>query len=118
MCSRLTTPAWPLWLLRAMVGGARNREAALEEPDRIVESVCRFLGPILGITGAPDTTRVIVHDPAIPQYDLRHPARVRRIDEEIQRLPRLAVTGAAYKGVSVNHLVANAAAVVRRLVPA
>ena len=102
-------------LLRAMVGGARNRPAALEEPARIVDSVHEFLGPILGIRGAPTATQVIVCDPAIPQYDLGHPERVRRIEEELRGIPRFAVAGNSYKGVSVNHLVAHAAEVARRV---
>jgi oxygen-dependent protoporphyrinogen oxidase len=101
--------------LRAMVGGARNREAALREPDRTIASVQDFLRPILGIAGEPDAVHTIRWDRAIPQYDVRHPARVERIERELAELPGLAATGAAYRGVSVNHLVAGAPAVLDRL---
>ncbi len=101
-------------LLRVMVGGSRNPEAALRPPEAVVESAVAALQPILGIEGEPVATRCVVHADAIPQYDVGHPARLRRIETNLAALPGLQLAGASYRGVSVNSLVGEAGAVAER----
>jgi oxygen-dependent protoporphyrinogen oxidase len=102
-------------LLRAMVGGSRNPDAASRPPDVIVANALEVLRPILGIDGDPLVRRFAVHRDAIPQYDLAHPERMRRIDRALEALPGLHLAGASYRGVSVNHLVGEAAAIAAKV---
>ncbi|MCA9751264.1 MAG: protoporphyrinogen oxidase [Gemmatimonadetes bacterium] len=102
-------------MLRAMVGGARNAEAVAQDPERIVAQARGFLEPLLAAGSEPVASRCVVWPAAIPQYDVAHPARVERIRRALDALDGLDVTGAAYSGVSVNHLVASASTVADRL---
>ncbi|HME89819.1 MAG TPA: protoporphyrinogen oxidase, partial [Myxococcaceae bacterium] len=45
---------------------------------------------------------------AIPQYNVGHLARVRRIDESGSRIPGLFLTGNSYRGVGINDCIRNA----------
>jgi len=101
-------------LLRAMVGGARNAEAALRPPDVITANALKALRPLLGLEGDPLTTRCVAHKGAIPQYDLGHPERLRKIERALDALPGLHLAGSAYRGVAVNHLVGQAADIAER----
>jgi oxygen-dependent protoporphyrinogen oxidase len=96
-------------LLRILVGGARNPEAARQPPEAIVESALHAIRPILGVEGEPEITRCIAHRNAIPQYDLGHLDRLSKLDRERDKLPGLHLAGAAYHGVAVNYLVAEGA---------
>jgi oxygen-dependent protoporphyrinogen oxidase len=101
-------------LLRAMLGGTRNPDAASRPPDVIVANALEALRPILGIDGDPHETHCVAHGDAIPQYDLAHPDRLRRIERALEALPGLHLAGASYRGVSVNHLVGEAKAIAAR----
>jgi oxygen-dependent protoporphyrinogen oxidase len=102
-------------LLRAMLGGTRNPDAVSRPPDVIIANALEALRPILGIEGDPLVRRFAVHRDAIPQYDLAHPERLRRIEAALAGLPGLHLAGASYRGVSVNHLVGEAAAIAAKV---
>ncbi len=95
-------------LLRTLVGGARNPQATERPEEEIVKSAVDALRPLLDLAGDPASVRCVVWPGAIPQYDVRHPERLRTIEKELRRLPGLHLAGAALRGVSVNHLVADA----------
>lgn len=89
-------------LLRTIVGGARNPEIAGLPADELVEVVRGELRSILGID-APVVFREVFQWPvAIPQYNVGHRERVRRIDEALAPHPGVVVTGNAYRGVGIN----------------
>ncbi len=89
-------------LLRTIVGGARNPEIAGLPADELVEVVRGELRSILGIE-APVVFREVFQWPvAIPQYNVGHRERVRRIDEALAPHPGVVVTGNAYRGVGIN----------------
>ena len=89
-------------LLRTIVGGARNPEIAALPADELVEVVRGELRSILGIE-APVVFREVFPWPvAIPQYNVGHRERVRRIDEAISPHTGLVITGNAYRGIGIN----------------
>ena len=95
-------------LLRGFVGGATN-EAVLERPDAaLTELVFEELATVLGITGTPLLTRVYRWPRATPQYNVGHLARVAEIDERLQRLPGLYLTGSGYRGTGLPDCIADA----------
>ena len=95
-------------LLRSMVGGARTPEFALLPDEQLISRVCGDLQDILGVNAEPDFIRIFRHQRAIPQYNVGHAARLKAIDERLQKHPGLVLTGNAFKGVSLNDCVVNA----------
>jgi oxygen-dependent protoporphyrinogen oxidase len=89
-------------LMRAMIGGARASEKALESDDRLVDTVLSELGRIVGIKGDPEFVRVFKHEKAIPQYNVGHAALLKRISAALVRHNGLYLHGNSYEGIGVN----------------
>ena len=104
-------------LLRSMVGGARTPELALLPDAQLLGKVQSDLKDILGIGVEPDFIRIFRHDKAIPQYLVGHAARLRTIEEKLQRHPGLVLTGNAFRGVSLNDCVVNAQKTAQAIMP-
>jgi oxygen-dependent protoporphyrinogen oxidase len=100
-----------------MVGGARQPELFGLEEAELVGSVRKDLERVLGLTSAPSFQRVVRWPRGIPQYNVGHLARVRRIEEAVSRLPGLMVTGNAYRGVGLNDCVRNSTALALSQLP-
>lgn len=99
-------------MLRVMLGGARHPEAAKADPETLVARARQFLEPRLEIAAPPSATGTAAHLQAIPQYGTEHPARWADLRRRSAELRGFALAGAAYGGVAVNHLVADATRVV------
>ncbi len=93
--------------LRVMLGGALDPDVVAAGSSEIVEIAAREVGEILRVGGEPIDARVFAHHAAIPQYRLGHQARLAAVDAQLRRHPNLFVTGAAYRGASVNDCIAN-----------
>ena len=104
-------------LLRSMVGGARTPELALLPDEQLISKVRSDLQDILGLKAEPDFIRIFRHTRAIPQYLVGHAARLKSIDDKLQKHPGLVLTGNAFKGVSLNDCVVNAWKTAQLLVP-
>jgi len=94
--------------LRVLVGGARDPEVVGRSAERLTELVLGEMGPILGLKGEPVARRVYRYTQGIPQYNVGHAKRLRRIDGWLRQLPGLFLTGNAYRGVGINDCVAEA----------
>ena len=105
-------------LLRTMVGGARSPELAEQPEQRLLDSVLGELKEMLDLRAEPEFVSLYRHARAIPQYLVGHAARLARIDEELNRFPRLILTGNAYRGVSLNDCVLNAGKTAERVLSA
>lgn len=103
-------------LLRGFVGRAGNEEPAFLPDERVIEVVRRDLAEITGLTAEPLFARVYRWHDAMPQYLVGHQARLKRIDAEMARLPRLALVGAAYHGVGIPDCISHARATAQALV--
>jgi len=88
-------------VVRCYVGGAGD-EDVLDAPDEdIVEACARHLGAVLDVP-APVAWRVHRWWRAMPQYELGHLDRVRRIRDELPA--GIVVVGSAFDGVGVSDL--------------
>jgi oxygen-dependent protoporphyrinogen oxidase len=87
-------------LVRAMLGGAVDPEAVALDDDALLELVTGELARIFKIGAAPVFSHIARWPRAIPQYDLGHVARVRRIENEVRRVPGLFLAGNALHGVA------------------
>lgn len=96
---------WPhavapgLTLLRASVG--RAGEPVTLDDDELVTAVHEELTPLLRLTHKPRDAFVARWDDALPQYALGHLDRVDAVEQAVDRVPGLAVAGAAYRGVGI-----------------
>lgn len=89
-------------LLRALVGGARDPEAAEYDDQALLDLVRYDLATAMGIEASPELVRIYRHPRAIPQYTLGHLHRVRLLRQRVERLPGLFLHGNGYRGVALN----------------
>jgi protoporphyrinogen/coproporphyrinogen III oxidase len=89
-------------LLTSLVGGARRPELVAKTDGELVDLCRADLGRALGLSGSPVYARVVRHERAIPQVEVGHASRLGAIEEARKAWPRLALCGAAYRGVSVD----------------
>ena len=89
-------------LLRALVGGARDPEAAEYDDDALLDLVRYDLATTMGIDAAPEMVRIYRHPRAIPQYTLGHLERLRAMRLRLEGLPGLFLHGNGYRGVALN----------------
>jgi oxygen-dependent protoporphyrinogen oxidase len=87
-------------LLRAMLGGAVDPEAGAADEETLLAWTFDDLRRLLGIESAPRFTHVHRWERAIPQYELGHGERVRRIESAAARRPGLFLAGNALHGVA------------------
>lgn len=113
--------AWPAasapdtFVLRASIGRIGEDEL-LARPDRhLVRSAIAELHRAVGPMGEPLATRVTRWDRGLPQYGVGHRDRITRIREATDKLPALALCGAAYEGVGVAACVATGRTAARQI---
>ncbi len=94
-------------LMRAMVGGDRQPQLAMESPEKLVEMVRKDLAITMGISAPPILVQVFQHEKGIPQYVVGHSARLERIEGYLKELPGLFLNSNAYRGIGLNDCVSN-----------
>ena len=95
-------------LFRTMVGGARSSRLAELPDEQLLDRVRSDLREIMGLSAEPEYVKIYRHEKAIPQYLVGHAARLDAIEQQLQALPGLILTGNAFRGVSLNDCVLNA----------
>ena len=95
-------------LLTNMIGGRLDPAADELDERQLREQVMRDIDPLVGLNGEPVFTRVFRWARGIPQYELGHLERMRRVHEDVARVPGLHVGGNSVVGVSFNHCVLHA----------
>jgi oxygen-dependent protoporphyrinogen oxidase len=93
-------------LLRCSVGRAGQSQARMLDDATLLERVTGELHEAIGVRGRPLAAHVTRWEQALPQYAVGHLERVERIEEAIARFPRLALAGAAYRGMGVPQCIA------------
>jgi oxygen-dependent protoporphyrinogen oxidase len=83
--------------------------------ERIIDQTVEDLRGLLDLRGAPAAAICWRHLRAIPQYDVGHPERLRRLDRALAETPGLFLAGASQRGVAVNRLVADGAQLAERI---
>ena len=85
-------------LLRAFIGGALQPEMLDLDSAALTSRVCKDLRELMGIEAAPLFTVLSRWENSMPQYDVGHLGRIRRINERVALLPGLTLAGNAYGG--------------------
>jgi oxygen-dependent protoporphyrinogen oxidase len=102
-------------LLTCMLGGARRPELAEKTDEEILALARADLNRALQLNAQPNYVEIVRWPRGIPQYNVGHLARLRRIDEAVGSLPGLILTGNAYHGVGLNDCIRNSCALASRL---
>jgi oxygen-dependent protoporphyrinogen oxidase len=88
-------------LIRVFVGRAgQDADMPRDEPT-LIGLAREELQLTLGITANPFITRVFVWENAMPQYNLGHPALLKRLDAALEKHPGLALAGNGYRGIGI-----------------
>jgi oxygen-dependent protoporphyrinogen oxidase len=102
-------------LLRSMLGGARAAEVALQDENRLINTVMDETKKIMDIQAQPDFAKVYTHEKGIPQYLLGHGKRLEMIDTFVSRHKGFYITGNSYRGIGVNDCVENSYKLAERI---
>jgi oxygen-dependent protoporphyrinogen oxidase len=84
-------------LLRAFAGGALQPEMFADPGPRIEQDLCE----LLGIHEEPIFTETAKWERSMPQYEVGHLDRVTLIENELTKLPGLALAGNSYRGAGI-----------------
>jgi len=87
-------------LIRVYTGRYGQRDVTGLDDGELV-SLARDELALVGIEAEPHFVRIRRWPGGMPQYVLGHPERLERIDVALAEHPRLAVAGAAYRGVGI-----------------
>jgi oxygen-dependent protoporphyrinogen oxidase len=88
-------------VLRCFVGRAGAEEALSLSDEALSAAVAGEMREALDLPGEPKLTKVVRWPGAMPQYEVGHLDRLRRIEEALSATPGLFVTGSAYRGVGI-----------------
>lgn len=102
-------------LLTCMVGGARQPELFNLKDGELFAAVRADLQRTIGLSEAPCFQKIARWHRGIPQYNVGHLGRLRRIDESVSKLRGLTLTGNAYRGVGLNDCIRNSASLAEHL---
>lgn len=94
-------------IVRCAVGRDGDARWQAMDDDELVRRVRAELEEAAGVTAAPEAIAVRRFDDGIPQYRVGHLQLVEQIERELARWPRLALAGAAYRGVGVPACIAS-----------
>jgi protoporphyrinogen/coproporphyrinogen III oxidase len=98
-------------LLRIMIGGASDPGAGALADEELLAITRSDLLRTMGLSLAPEFTRIIRHRQGIPQYTRGHVARLQHIGSLLKAHPGLFLAGNSYRGVSINSCIAEAGAI-------
>jgi len=92
-------------LIRVFAGGARRPDLVSLEDAQVVRLLREEVEKLLEIHGQPVHHWLFRWSQAMPQYEVGHGDRLRRINERLTAWPGLALAGNAYRGVGIPHCI-------------
>jgi oxygen-dependent protoporphyrinogen oxidase len=101
-------------LLRGFVGGGRDPHRAERDDDELIETARDALTGILGIQGPPVITRLFRFSRGSPQYEVGHLDRVASIEQRLESVPGLFLTGSGFRAIGIPDCIANGRATAAR----
>lgn len=94
--------------LTIMMGGSRHSEVNLMSEAEIIEQAQQVLNKHLGIKAHPKVIQIKKAHQAIPQFEVGHTEWKQEIQELMQEIPQLTLSGSAWTGVAINDCIAKA----------
>jgi len=105
-------------LFRVFIGRCGRQDATTYTDEALIERARTELRNTLGITQEPLLTRVHRWQRGMPQYNLGHLERLAAIEVRLEHHPRLALAGAAYRGVGIPDCIASGEEAAHRILTA
>jgi len=103
-------------LVRSFVGRAGFEQYAVLDDGELVALVLDELAVVLGIHATPVLSRIFRWPLGMPQYRVGHADLVRRIEEDVARVPGVEIAGGAYHGIGIGDCIREGRAAARRAV--
>ena len=94
------------FLIRVMVGGARDHETPFLPDEELLTTVKAELSATMGLTAEPSFSTIIRWKEAIPLYTVGHLDRLAEAETNLP--PGVVLAGNAYRGVGINDCVREA----------
>jgi oxygen-dependent protoporphyrinogen oxidase len=91
-------------LAKGIYGGAADPEVLTRSDDELVALMVDETSRVIGTRVQPAWTKVVRHDPGIPQYNVGHVGWMRKLDDAVANHPGLHLTGWGYRGIGVSGL--------------
>lgn len=88
-------------LLTSFVGGATNPEIVQKSPEELVALVHQEIAPVLSLRNQPVFSNVTVWPRALPQYNLGHCARLKKVEKLCAGYPGLHLVGNYLHGPAI-----------------
>ena len=101
-------------LLRCFLGGSRDPDVLGLSDEEVVTVVRRQLKEILNFTAEPRFCRVHRWPFSMAQYPVGHAERVRGIEQRLEHLPGLYLSGNAYSGIGISDCIRTGRAAAER----
>ena len=104
-------------LLTSYIGGAHYKKVASQTEEEIKNLATKELSEILQVSNqnSIDTLHVQIHVNAIPQYNLGHLEKVKRIEELMDKNSGLFFTGNYLYGISINDTIKTSKSAIKKI---
>ncbi len=103
-------------LVRSFVGRAGFEQYATLDDGELLALVREELAVVLGIRATPVLSRVFRWPLGMPQYRVGHADLVRRIEDEVARVPGVEIAGGAYHGIGIGDCIREGRAAAQRAI--
>ncbi len=101
--------------LRVICGGTLDPDFTHLTQQAALEIILKDLEQTLGIRAAPVQIQEKTWLQSIPQYDLLHESRLKSVQQHLEQIPHLLLTGNAYRGVGINDVIRDATRVAQTM---
>jgi oxygen-dependent protoporphyrinogen oxidase len=92
-------------LIRTFIGGALDMGVADLTDEEVVEKVLLDLRATIGLHGSPSIVRVDRWHKSMPQYNIGHVERMKKIRLAESKLQSFGLAGSAYEGVGIPQVI-------------
>jgi oxygen-dependent protoporphyrinogen oxidase len=89
------------------IGGGLDKEAFDLSDDELLDLAKKDLHRTIGAEGEPIIKHIFRWKRAIPQYPIGHAQKIEKMNDDLNEIPSLFLTGNFVKGISVNDCIVN-----------
>ncbi|MCX8012070.1 MAG: protoporphyrinogen oxidase [Desulfobacterota bacterium] len=89
-------------LIRCFVGGVKNEELVYLKENDLIAIASQELRELMKITAEPLLTEVFRWPKAMPQYNVGHEEKIKRIENLLLSYPGIFLAGSAYQGIGIS----------------
>ncbi|MDO7682542.1 MAG: protoporphyrinogen oxidase [Pirellulales bacterium] len=92
-------------LIRTFIGGALDTSITAITDKEVIEKVLIDLRTTIGLHGSPSIVQVDRWHRSMPQYNLGHVERIKKIRQAEGKIPFFGLAGSAYEGVGIPQVI-------------